>query len=76
MRAAVLSILCGSATAAVFSTVGGENKRTRYNEQIERALSGSGDTSFDDDFWNFAQDRSMDVVWDNYSINPKSCMIL
>jgi hypothetical protein len=76
MRAAVLSILCGSATAAAFSAGRAENKMMRYNEQIERALSGSGDASFDDDFWNYAQDRSMDVEWNNYSINPKSCMIL
>jgi hypothetical protein len=77
MRAAILSILCGNAATAMFSTGGVENKRIRFKYQIERALSGSGDmVSFDDEFWAYAQDQSSTVVWSDYSLIPKSCMIL
>mmetsp|Transcript_31311 Transcript_31311/g.53467 ORF Transcript_31311/g.53467 Transcript_31311/m.53467 type:complete len:380 (+) Transcript_31311:60-1199(+) len=73
MRATtILSILgSGTAAAASSSTRGGEKV---YKKQFERALSGSGDISFDDDFWGY-DTQSMDVVWDDYSIIPEKCMI-
>jgi len=77
MRATILSILCGNAAAAIFSAGGVENKGMRFKEQIERALSGSGDmVSFDDEFWEWDQEQSTSVAWSDYSLIPKSCMIL
>lgn len=46
----------------------------KVREQFERELSGSGDYSFDDDFWAYDQ-GSMDTLWDDYSMMPKKCMI-
>ena len=75
MRATTILPLLVGRTAASFSGNGaGEGKRVVYKEQFERALSGSGDISYDDDFWAYDQ-GSMDVVWDDYSIDPKKCMI-
>ncbi|KAL3816857.1 hypothetical protein ACHAXA_005135 [Cyclostephanos tholiformis] len=85
MKAAILSILCvdaiavavAVAVAAKFSTENGGNEGMRYKDQIERALSGSGDmVSFDDAFWGYDQDRSSSVAWSDYSIIPKECLIL
>jgi len=52
---------------------GGNIKRI-FKGQNERALSGSEDMSFDDDFWAY-DSGSMDVTWDDYSMEPKTCMI-
>jgi hypothetical protein len=63
--------------AAGVGSAAATKKQTRKlveKRQFERALSGSGDIEFDDDFWGYDQ-GSMDVVWDEYSINPKKCMI-
>ena len=63
------------AALAAASAVAGESTGLRYKDQVERALSGSGDmVSFDDDFWNY-NDGSMDTYWDDYSIKPLKCMI-
>ena len=72
MKAATILTLAagvGSAAAAKKQTRKFVEKR-----QFERALSGSGDIEFDDDFWGYDQ-GSMDVVWDDYSIEAKKCMI-
>lgn len=70
----VLSVLGGGAVAAA-SSIHGEGKHERaLRDQFERALSDSGDISFDDDFWGYDQ-GSMDVYWDDYSMEPKRCMI-
>lgn len=82
MRATIiLSIIGGASSSVVASASSGhvrsETKTKRVykkREQFERALSGSGDIDFDDDFWAY-DEGSMDVVWDDYSIEPKSCMI-
>lgn len=75
MRATTILPLLVGRTAASFSrNSAGEGKRVVYKEQFERALSGSGDISYDDDFWGYDQ-GSMDVMWDDYSIDPKKCMI-
>ena len=75
MRSAtLLPLLVGSAAASSGRNHGGESQRVYKREQFERALSGSGDIDFDDDFWAYDQ-GSMDVVWDDYSIEPKKCMI-
>lgn len=54
----------------------GNNNKKKFVEkrQFERALSGSGDINFDDDFWAYDQ-GSMDVVWDDYALEPHKCMI-
>ena len=72
----LLPLLVGTAAASSTRKHGsGEtgNKRV-YKEQNERALSSSGDIDFDDDFWAYDQGL-MDVVWDDYLIDPKKCMI-
>jgi len=84
MKSALLSILCvdaaaAAAAAAVAKLETGDvgNKGMRYKDQLERALSGSGDmVSFDDAFWEYDQDQSSSIQWSDYSIIPKSCMIL
>jgi len=73
MRAATFLSLLGSSTAAAASSVRGEDKII-FKEQFERALSSSGDISFDDDFWAY-DEGSMDVTWDDYSIEPKKCIV-
>jgi len=63
--------------AASVGSAAATKKQTRKfveKRQFERALSGSGDIEFDDEFWGYDQ-GSMDVVWDDYSIEPKKCMI-
>ena len=79
--AIILSILAGTASAtagvAVSSSSTTEQRRlfiSKEQHQNERELSGSGDMSFDDDYWAW-DDGSMDVYWDDYSIDPKKCMI-
>mmetsp|Transcript_3107 Transcript_3107/g.6437 ORF Transcript_3107/g.6437 Transcript_3107/m.6437 type:complete len:375 (-) Transcript_3107:337-1461(-) len=72
MRATNLLSLFGGVAAAASLTRGDDNRI--FKEQSERALSGSGDMSFDDDFWAY-DEGSMDVVWDDYSVEPKTCMI-
>ena len=76
--ATLLSIGCCAATAAAASNVRGQHqkvhKKVVFKEQAERALSGSGDISFDDDMWAWDQ-GDMETVWDDYSMEPKKCMI-
>ena len=78
MRGAIiLSILAGTAASGVGSSSTEEQRRlfiSKEQHQNERELSGSGDMSFDDDYWAW-DDGSMDVYWDDYSIDPKKCMI-
>lgn len=70
MRATTILSLLGTAAAAASN-----HKKVAYKrEQFERELSGSGDISYDDDFWAY-DEASMDVVWDDYSLMPKKCMI-
>lgn len=53
----------------------GETERVVTGRQFERALSGdSGDMSFDDDFWAY-DDGSMDVLWDDYAVEPTTCLV-
>lgn len=75
MRATTfLSVVGGGAVAAASSIHGkGKDKRV-FKDQFERALSDSGDMSFDDDFWGYDQ-GSTDVYWDDYSMEPKACMV-
>ena len=74
--AIILSILAGtaSATAGVVDNTERRLFISKEQHQNERELSGSGDMSFDDDYWAW-DDGSMDVYWDDYSIDPKKCMI-
>ena len=74
--AIILSILAGtaSATAGVADNTERRLFISKEQHQNERELSGSGDMSFDDDYWAW-DDGSMDVYWDDYSIDPKKCMI-
>ena len=78
MRGAIiLSILAGTASAKAGVVVDNTERRlfiSKEQHQNERELSGSGDMSFDDDYWAW-DDGSMDVYWDDYSIDPKKCMI-
>lgn len=79
MKAAtVVTLLAGASSAAASSktTMRGNNNKKKFVEkrQFERALSGSGDINFDDDFWAYDQ-GSMDVVWDDYALEPHKCMI-
>lgn len=67
MRATSLLALLGCRTVAA-----GPPGRI-FKKQVERELSGSGDITFDDDFWAY-DDGSTDVTWDDYSIEPKRCM--
>ena len=85
MRSALLlsAVLC-IGNAVVVTAMDGESSgrsvETRYKEssQFERELEGgSGDgISFDDDFWAYDADQSMDVAWTEYSLKPVKCMIL
>lgn len=80
MRATTLITMASGAAAASSSAsssslVDGSVRRLRDASQFERALSGSGDIEFDDDFWAWDADQSMDTVWDDYSMEPKMCMI-
>lgn len=75
-----LSSLASSSSSSSSSSSGSNSVRRVVAErttdrQYERALSGSGDIEFDDDFWAYDADQSLDVVWDDYSIEPKKCMI-
>ena len=75
--AIILSILAGTASATAGVVDNTEQRRlfiSKEQHQNERELSGSGDMSFDDDYWAW-DDGSMDVYWDDYSIDPKKCMI-
>ena len=76
--AIILSILAGTASATAGVVGKTEQQRrlfiSKEQHQNERELSGSGDMSFDDDYWAW-DDGSMDVYWDDYSIDPKKCMI-
>ncbi|KAL7539422.1 hypothetical protein ACHAXR_009282 [Thalassiosira sp. AJA248-18] len=81
MRASTILTLLGgavvSSSAASSNTRGKKTERVkqqRRNHQIERALSGSGDIEFDDDFWAYDV-GDMDTVWDDYAIEPKQCLI-
>lgn len=84
MRLALLllsAVLCLGNTAASMddNSSGGQSVETRYKEssQLERELEGSGDgISFDDDFWAYDADQSIDVAWTDYSLKPVKCMIL
>jgi hypothetical protein len=88
MRSALLisAVLCISGNAVVAATMSGDNSLRhseviRYKEssssQHHRDLEGSGDgISFDDDFWAYNADQSMDVAWTDYSLKPVKCMIL
>jgi len=68
MRAiSIASLLIGINAAGAVR--GGEEQH-----QFERALSSSGDMSFDDDFWAY-DEGSMSVMWDDYAMIPKTCMI-
>ena len=77
MRATILLSILGTTAAAARGLKNNSNEQTRIykqpqQHQNERALSG--DMDFDDDFWTtFGGD--MDTVWDDYSIDPKKCMI-
>lgn len=77
MRATILLSILGTTAAAARGLKNNNNEQTRIykqpqQHQNERALSG--DMDFDDDFWTtFGGD--MDTVWDDYSIDPKKCMI-
>lgn len=73
--AAIIVPLLGGAAAASSSARRGERRMVFNGRQYERALSGSGDMNFDDDFWAY-DTGSMDVVWNDYSIEPKRCMIM
>ncbi len=75
MRATTILSLVGSTAAAASSSssIRGE-KKFMMREQFERELSGSGDLNFDDDFWAYDQGE-METVWDDYSMEPKKCMI-
>ena len=75
--AIILSILAGTASATAGVVGKTEQRRlfiSKEQHQNEPELSGSGDMSFDDDYWAW-DDGSMDVYWDDYSIDPKKCMI-
>lgn len=83
MRSALLlcAVLCiGNTAAAMVGDSSGQSVETRYKEssQFERELEeGKGDgISFDDDFWAYDADQSMDVAWTDYSLKPVKCMIL
>ena len=85
MRGAIILSILGTAAATARAGGGGvvvgnseEQRRLKFiskeQHQNERELSGSGDMSFDDDYWAW-DEGSMDVYWDDYSIDPKKCMI-
>jgi hypothetical protein len=88
MRSALLlsAVLCISGNAVVAATMSGDSSSLRHSEVIRykessseqhRDLEGSGDgISFDDDFWAYNADQSMDVAWTDYSLKPVKCMIL
>jgi hypothetical protein len=79
MKFALLCILSVDVAAAVgdLATDNVGITGMRYKDQMERALSGSGDmVSFDDAFWEYDQDQSSSIAWNDYSIIPKSCLIL
>mmetsp|Transcript_8605 Transcript_8605/g.15593 ORF Transcript_8605/g.15593 Transcript_8605/m.15593 type:complete len:83 (-) Transcript_8605:45-293(-) len=69
-----ISIAGAAASATGVSPPFGGNIKRIFKGQNERALSSSGDMSFDDDFWAY-DSGSMDVTWDDYSMEPKQCMI-
>jgi hypothetical protein len=82
---AVLYISDNAVVAATMGVSGDSSLRhsevIRYKEsssqQHHRDLEGSGDgISFDDDFWAYDADKSMDVAWTDYSLKPVKCMIL
>ena len=89
MRGAIILSILGTAAATASAAGGGgvvvgsnseeeQQRRLKFiskeQHQNERELSGSGDMSFDDDYWAW-DEGSMDVYWDDYSIDPKKCMI-
>ncbi|KAL7547917.1 hypothetical protein ACHAWF_011189 [Thalassiosira exigua] len=82
MRATtVLSLSLVGGGAAAVAAASPAPRRTKDKEtfreehQSERALSGSGDDiSYDDDFWAYDV-GSMDTVWDDYAMEPLTCMI-
>jgi hypothetical protein len=89
MRSALLisAVLYISGNAAVAATLESGDSSLRHSEVIRykessssqhhRDLEGSGDgISFDDDFWAYNADQSMDVAWTDYSLKPVKCMIL
>ena len=80
MRGAIILSILGTAAAGGVIVGNSEEEQRRLKfiskeqHQNERELSGSGDMSFDDDYWAW-DEGSMDVYWDDYSIDPKKCMI-
>ena len=75
--AATIVSLVGGCTAVAASSIRRKNDRVfKPREfQYERALSGSNEISFDDDFWGYDSYGASDTMWDDYAIEPKSCMI-
>ena len=87
MKITALSLLFGSATAALRNSDGAPLK-VKSNYDVERQLSGSGDYAVDfDDLdddasagvrtarysWYTNQDRSVD--WSGRNLMPKTCII-
>lgn len=77
MRAAIVFATVGTAAAASGNKKMLKTRKFKDQDQMERALSGSGDAiSFDDDFWNYDTGDDYSTMWDDYSINPLKCMVM
>jgi len=73
-RGAIIRLAALGGHAAAAASALGANARRVAGHQFERALSGSGDMSFDDDFWAY-DDGAMDVLWDDYALEPTTCLV-